>query len=418
MWRAVVGGAVLALGTIGSASALDATKWRADIRYLGSELPRRHAKLFHTLSRAEFERDLAALEQQLPSLSDLQVRLALHRIVAKVGDLHTSVVLTTEGLHRFPLDFHPFSDGIYVVASAPGFERAAGSRLVAIDDTPIAQVETALARLVGCENAPCRRNHLPNQLVFAEFLHEQQLIRSPERATFTFEGADLERFSLELPAEPDAAATAARTFVDRAAAAPEHQLWLQQQGKPYWFTYLPTSRLLYFAYNRCVDDANDPFETVQRRFLELADNQPIDRVVIDLRRNGGGSERVLRPLIRQIARRPKLNRQGVLFVVMGGGTYSSAASHAVTFKEWTAATLVGEPTGQKPNAYGEKRELLLPNSRLPVAYATTFWRRVAGDPTSIEPDLAAPQSFAAFKAGIDTAMQAILALPRQPPQGR
>jgi hypothetical protein len=61
--------------------------------------------------------------------------------------------------------------------------------------------------------------------------------------------------------------------------------------------------------------------------------------------------------------------------------------HAVVLKEQLGATLVGEPTGQKPNAYGEIRWLVLPNSRIAVRYSTKYWRTASDDPPSLEPDV-------------------------------
>lgn len=132
-----------------SALAIDPSGWKQDVRYLKTELPKRHENLFHTLPKSEFESDLATLEQRLPTMSDVEVRFALLRLVAKVGDVHTGVEIIGDDLHRFPLGFYAFSDGIFVSSSTPAYAAAVGTRLMAIDDKPVEQVERALAQLTG-----------------------------------------------------------------------------------------------------------------------------------------------------------------------------------------------------------------------------------------------------------------------------
>src|SRR3982750_4015651 len=39
----------------GSVAKLTAEKWQEDVRYLGSELPKRHRNAFHRLKREDFE---------------------------------------------------------------------------------------------------------------------------------------------------------------------------------------------------------------------------------------------------------------------------------------------------------------------------------------------------------------------------
>ena len=195
----------LAGGSIVSASAIDAAGWKQDLRYLRTELPKRHENLFHTLPKAEFESDLATLEQRLPTMSDVEVRFALLRLVAKVGDVHTGVAMVADDLHRFPLGFYAFSDGIFVLSSTPAYAAAVGTRLMAIDETPVEQVERALAQLTGCENRPCQRDHVPQMLPFAEYLHSQQLISDLTSARFTFQAPGQEPFSLQITTQPNSA---------------------------------------------------------------------------------------------------------------------------------------------------------------------------------------------------------------------
>jgi hypothetical protein len=47
-------------------------QWRADLRYLAEELPRRHEKLFAAMTREQFEMAVKRLDEQIPALNPSQ----------------------------------------------------------------------------------------------------------------------------------------------------------------------------------------------------------------------------------------------------------------------------------------------------------------------------------------------------------
>ncbi len=96
-----------------------------------------------------------------------------------------------------------------------------------------------------------------------------------------------------------------------------------------------------------------------KELFEYIDGHDIERVIIDLRFNGGGNSMVLEPVILGLTLREKINRKGHLFVLIGPRTFSSAMMNAWQLKTRTAALLVGRPTGQKPNSFGEMRNFKL-----------------------------------------------------------
>ena len=57
---------LLSMLLVGAVSAADperaeVTKWREDVALLRAQLPKNHANLFHTLTRAQFDREFDAL---------------------------------------------------------------------------------------------------------------------------------------------------------------------------------------------------------------------------------------------------------------------------------------------------------------------------------------------------------------------
>src|SRR5262249_21776527 len=142
----------------------------------------------------------------------------------------------------------------------------------------------------------------------------------------------------------------------------------------------------YLCYNQC-DGAAD-FEKLCERMWARFDAEHAARLIVDLRNNGGGNSLVAEPLFRGIAARRQLRHpQPNVMVLIGPGTYSSAMMNAVDLRKRCGAVLIGQPTGGKPQSYGEIKFFDLPYSRLRVSYSTRFFRLLDEDTPSLVPDV-------------------------------
>jgi len=81
--------------------------------------------------------------------------------------------------------------------------------------------------------------------------------------------------------------------------------------------------------------------------------------------------------------------KGKVCFLIGPYTFSSANMLAATIKDFKIATLIGEPTGEPANDYGEVCSIKLPQTGLVAFTSTTLWIRPNGnkaDSKPIEPD--------------------------------
>lgn len=106
-----------------------------------------------------------------------------------------------------------------------------------------------------------------------------------------------------------------------------------------------------------------------------------------------------------------LNRKNALFVVIGRGTFSSGMAAAHDLRTRTEATIVGEPIGERPNTFGEMRQLTLPNSGLVVSYSTKFFRLADGEPDAFQPDVTIPPTPQSIVKGVDPVLEWIARRP-------
>jgi C-terminal processing protease CtpA/Prc len=82
--------------------------------------------------------------------------------------------------------------------------------------------------------------------------------------------------------------------------------------------------------------------------------------------------------------------------------------NALALQRETEALLVGEPTGGKPNHFGEVQQFHLPHSQLKVFYSTKYFEASEQDNDSLMPDISAPATFSEYLHGVDPAIMAIL----------
>ncbi|RMF85293.1 MAG: hypothetical protein D6744_01635 [Planctomycetota bacterium] len=380
-------------------------RWRQDVEYLCDNLTRLHKDFFRYSSREGFEAARRRLLARIPELSDAQIMVELAALGAWPGDAHTGVVITADKrLLRVPLATNEFSDGWFIVAAPEGHEDWLGAKLVAIDDHSMDEVLQRLARIISHENMYWVRYRLPRYVRLPEVLHAVGVARRPDSFRLRVRLADGASREIEMRG---VARDELPQFVTYHDAHPIDDLPPSRKNRDqnYWYEVLPGTKTVYFAHNRCVENPEKPFAPLAREVLDLIDDGKVDRLIFDLRYNGGGGEVVAWPLLRHLAERESINRRGGIFCLIGPHTFSSAKANAISLKKWTHAITVGRPIGNKPNSFGEVRTFRLPNSELLVRYSTKYFRRWDTDVDSLYPDIEAPDTFADWAAGRDRALE-------------
>jgi len=380
--------------------------WAADVDYLARELPARHKNLFFKITPEEFRAGVAALKARIPKLGRAEFLTGLARLVAGVGDSHTSFTVIPQ--RAFPLKLYWFKEGICVTDTSAEHAGLLNGRLETVEGHPIEEVARAFAGIIPHDNEAQVRDFVPRFLASSEHLLGLGLIASPDEATFsvrTAGGAAVSAKMRSLPLSAVKSIAWAAPTVDPSSLP----LYRRTAGSAYEHAYLPESRTLYFAYNSCRDLPGRPFAAFVEGLWDAVRKSAVERLVIDLRNNGGGDSSVLDPFIKVLAANKDLNREGRLFVIVGRRTFSSAILNALDLKRKTDAVFYGEPTGGKPNHYGEIETLTLPYLQLKVSYSTKYFRFVEGDEPSLTPDVLVEPTLEDHLALRDPVLEAILA---------
>jgi hypothetical protein len=195
------------------------------------------------------------------------------------------------------------------------------------------------------------------------------------------------------------------------AATGEPALWRSRPDDFYWFEHLPEHNLVYFQYNQVRDQGEATLAEFVTELLAFIDDKQIQTLVIDIRQNNGGNSYLNPGLMIPLAAHPIAREEGRLFVIAGRRTFSAAQNLANDLDRETKAIFVGEPTGSRPNFYGEDHVFRLAYSGLTGSISTRYWQGGAtsdDDRIWIAPRIAAEPDFADYRDSRDPALTAIL----------
>ena len=185
-------------------------------------------------------------------------------------------------------------------------------------------------------------------------------------------------------------------------------LYRRYPQKAYWYVYVEECKTVYFKYNACREMEELNLNEFCKQLLEVISAKEARKLVIDLRNNKGGNSTLLDDFIEEISRNAAINKTGSLFVIVGRDTFSSALLNAYSFKENTKAIIVGEPTGGKPNCYGEVEKLYLKNSGIVINYSTKYYKIVEDDSEmALMPDVLCESTIYSYMENVDPCMEYI-----------
>ena len=398
---------------------------------MAEEMPHLHRNLFHAMTREQFESAVQKLDERIPSLARHQIIVEMARIVAMVGDGHTNIAPTRDpkiGFRTYPWKLYQFRDGLYVRAAAREHADLVGARVVRIGSVSWEKAYESVREIIGRDNEMDVKFFAPFLLAMPEILHALGLIHDMESAPFGVESGGRPRVvnlkpagpSEMMPPDTDTSWVSRANWVDaRDGAQRPAPLWLKDPRNKFWFEYLPDARAVYVQFNQVANAENETVEAFARRLFAFVEASPVERFVLDLRLNRGGNGEFNRPLLLAILKSQKVDQKGRLFAIVGRSTWSAAQMLVNELEKYTNVTFVGEPTGGKPNAYGDSRRITLPNSGITVRVSTLWWLGDERDRRPwTAPHVAADLTFADYHANHDPALKAALThVPGKPLKG-
>ncbi len=400
--------------------------WREDIKTVATTIRDVHPRPFRSIDESTFDSTYRELVDDVPNLSDKEIIVRLAALVALVDDGHTRLAIPREhpeiGLEfghtatpepehlalrfkQLPLAFEQFEDGVYVTAADLEHARLIGHRLIAIDNTPITDAMEVLRTITFAEN---------DQL---DALMGADRLSLPEALLALGIADSAEKVLMELVDENDIASKVSVSPMSPGPlqwvnpfAGEQTPMRLRNPEEKFWSEYRDDDNVVYMQMDE-INDGDMPLAEFVVNTLDEAVRKNA-RLVIDVRNNFGGSGGLNRTLVSSIIRSNSLNRHDRSFVLIGRRTFSAAQMLVNELEQYTRVTFVGEPTGSRPDHFGDPKKLRLENSGLTLRVSRLHWSSYTAfdERESTYPDFAVNWTSKDYFAGDDPALNFALSI--------
>lgn len=359
---------------------------------------------------SSFQSRARALVAQANDFDVPRFGVRMMELLTTIGDGHTVLIpysLKSEEFQtRLPVRLMRFEDGYYVTAATPAAAPLLGARVTAVAGVPVDEIIRRFAAVQPKDNLAWAARWAHLALAVPGLLVGLDVIGVPDAPVIAIEGQlHRERVILgvrSVPVEVDEFME-----IDRVPTAANR--WLTEEGTRNFIRVLGQHRALYVSFGSVGDTEGRRFEVFMKQWVDAIERAAVDRMVVDLRSNGGGDNMLAEPIRRHIVR-SRFNRLGRLYVLTDPGTFSAAQNFATRLERETDALFVGEPTGGRPNHFGDPEVLEGPATGGTYLVSTLRWQDSSpfDDRPWILPDIPVAPSFADYLAGRDRVLDAAL----------
>ena len=384
---------------------------------------RRFAELTHPRGREasadqDWRKRWDTLAQAADRFTDGGYFLQTRRALAWFGDGHTTTLpfeftggvpaALAQGSFALsvPMRVRVFHDGAYVTDAAEEALPLLGARL---DQVGSATTEALLRNWAQDwpGNDAWAQRWSASLFGSPAFLQGLGAVGDP-RAPLRFVGTRDQR-TVELFLRPRVDAAAILQSLPRTQS--DREAWAADAGCENYARIIEACRALYISLDAMENLEKKSFEAFTRECAAAMESTNVERLIIDLRRNGGGNNFFPEVLRKKIAR-SRFNRQGALLVLISPVTFSAAQNLATRLERETFALFVGEPTGGRPNHFGDASVFTGSVTGLTSIVSSLPWFDSYPDDKRawIAPDAPAPMLFDDWRSGRDGALGVALTL--------
>ncbi|MEO0527434.1 MAG: tetratricopeptide repeat protein [Bacteroidota bacterium] len=399
---------------------LNSAQWQEDLRFLQSTVHKDYSFLFVKTTPEIFDAAIETLYTNIPDMEEHEIIVGMSRIIALFEYGHTDISFNQKPFefHNFPFNLYEFNDGIYLQGVHKDYERALGAEVLKINEVPILDARNAVYPAVNSENEQYFKAFGINYLRIPEVLHAQGITDKLENSvtlTLSKDGTTFTQTFKSLPKGEKVPTKYSHVFNDEnwleARDQTSSPLYLKHLDKIYFFEYLAEEKAVYVRHSQIQDDREEDTQTFYTRVFDFIENNDVEKLILDLRLNGGGNNYKNKPVITGIIETKKINKVGSLFVIIGRRTFSACQNLVNELDNYTNVTFVGEPTAENLNFYGDTRPVALPNSKIPVYLSFAWWqdKPVWENADWTTPNIPIDMSFEEYRSNQDPVLEAALA---------
>ena len=389
--------------------------WREDIDFVVRHLVDNHANPFHTVSESDLRSAAERLKADADGATDAEMIVGLSRLVASIGDAHTYLRFPESGPLAFralPVRFDWVQEGLIIAAAVPELARLVGAGVLSVDGTPAAEALARAGQALYRENSVTPRFAAPRVLGRPEALEAMGIAAS----------ADSVRLALRLRDGSEEDVILRPLSTPSAELVEPHQvkqletpLYLRHRDRNFWYERIDEPDAHFVQFNVAQNAEDESIAAFAARLGEALAADPSGDVVVDVRWNIGGDSAATVPLVRTLVAHRERAPETRFFVITGRWSLSATIVFLGDLVRMLEPVLVGEPTGARPNLYGENPfSIITPHSGLSLTWATQYYQPFGPEPQpeAVLPAIAAEPTLESMLAGRDPALEAVRAYER------
>ncbi len=382
---------ILSLPTFAGSSQISSSKWIQDIDYLNQVAQKDFEKLFVKITPQEFEEHVEKLKKEVPNLSDIEITIKLAELVAKFEYGHTAVPLIPQrnsqhgydgnvSFHAFPINFYWFSDGVFIQGIHKDYGEIVGAKVKRIGNLDVMDALDRVRPVVSIENESFFKAYGLLYLNLAEVLQAKGIIDQGKSLPLVVEKDGKEvRKRIELnqddfPSYSYGLIEDKENWVSARVNKKDLPLYIHRPEKFYLSKAIPDSKAYYIRESAVRNQNGKSIADFYEEAMSEFNQGDYEKLIIDLRLNGGGNNYNNKDVVKHLIRSDKLKEKGSLVVIIGRRTFSAAQNLVNEIDNYTPAIFIGEPTAENVNFMGDTRTITLPNSKVNVRLSFAWWQ--------------------------------------------
>ncbi|MBK8495339.1 MAG: hypothetical protein IPL50_10115 [Chitinophagaceae bacterium] len=173
---------------------------------------------------------------------------------------------------------------------------------------------------------------------------------------------------------------------------------------------------MYVRHSQVQDDPQEAIPAFYKRVFDFIDKHDVERLVLDVRLNGGGNNYKIKPIVTGIIEN-KNQQTRKTFCDHRAQNFSACQNLVNELSNYTNALFVGEPTGENINFYGDNRRVELPKTKTPVFLSFAWWQDKPQWENApwLAPQLAVDMNFEEYRSNKDPILDACLSFSDKDP---
>lgn len=358
-----------------------AAKWQEDLDFIHQTVHQEYPFLFKKTTAESFDQKVKALSSAIPQLEDHEIIAGFASIISSFEYGHTSLRLGGKaGFRSLPINLYHFSDGVFVEGVHQKFAKALGGKVTHMAGMPIEEVLAKVRPVIPAENDQYAKGYGLGYALMPKVLHAQGVTpKLQESIVFTLE-KDGKSFEEIVSLLPDFSSPERYLFTETEGdwlsfrEQGETPYYLKNLDKRYYFEYMPEQKTVYVRHSSVFHDESETIQDFFNRVFTFVDENEVEKMVLDVRLNGGGNNFNNKAVVTGIIQSRQINQVGNLYVILGRNTFSAAQNLVNELHNYTNAIFVGEPTSENINFYGDANSLQLPNSGIELRLSWAWWQ--------------------------------------------